>query len=63
MVKKKNKKQKTKTNNNNKNKQKTHLGQEDPLDKGTTTHFSIIAYRISWTEDSVWLWATGSQKV
>ena len=26
------------------------LGQEDPLDKGMTTHSSILAWRISWTE-------------
>ena len=26
------------------------LGQKDPLDKGITTHFSIFAWRIPWTE-------------
>ena len=26
------------------------LGQEDPLEKGMVTHFSILARRISWTE-------------
>ena len=26
------------------------LGWEDPLGKGTATHFSILAWRISWTE-------------
>ena len=26
------------------------LGQEDPLDKGMATHFSILACRIPWTE-------------
>ena len=25
--------------------------QEDPLDKGMATHFSILAWRIPWTED------------
>ena len=25
------------------------LGWEDPLEKGTATHFSILAWRISWT--------------
>ena len=30
--------------------QKT-LGQEDPLEKGMATHFSIIAWRIQWTEE------------
>ena len=24
-------------------------GWEDPLEKGTATHFSILAWRISWT--------------
>ena len=28
------------------------LGQEDPLEKGMTTHFSILAWRIPWTEES-----------
>ena len=27
------------------------LGQEDPLEKGMTTHFSILAWRIPWTEE------------
>ena len=26
------------------------LGQEDPLEKGMVTHFSILAWRIQWTE-------------
>ena len=26
------------------------LGQEDPLEKGMTTHSSILAWRIPWTE-------------
>ena len=25
------------------------LGQEDPLEKGTVTYFSVIAWRIPWT--------------
>ena len=25
------------------------LGQEDPLEKGKVTHFSILAWRIPWT--------------
>ena len=25
-------------------------GQEDPLEEGMTTHFGILAWRISWTE-------------
>ena len=27
------------------------LGQEDPLEKRMATYFSILAWRISWTED------------
>ena len=28
-----------------------NLGGEDPLEKGTATHSSILAWRISWTEE------------
>ena len=28
-----------------------YLGREDPLEKGTATHFSILAWRIPWTEE------------
>ena len=27
------------------------LGREDPLEKGMATHSSVIAWRISWTEE------------
>ena len=27
------------------------LGQEDPLEKGMTTHSSVLAWRIPWTEE------------
>jgi len=27
------------------------LGQEDPLEKGMAIHFSILAWRIPWTEE------------
>ena len=27
------------------------LGGEDPLEEGTTTHSSILAWRIPWTEE------------
>ena len=27
------------------------LDQEDPLEKGMATHFSILAWRIQWTEE------------
>ena len=28
-----------------------YLGWEDPLEKGMATHFSILAWRIPWTEE------------
>ena len=31
------------------------LGQENPLEKGMATHSSILAWRISWTEEPGWL--------
>ena len=39
------------------------LGQEDPLEVGTATQSSILAWRIPWTEESGGLWPTGSQRV
>ena len=27
------------------------LSQEDPLEKGMTTHFSVLAWRMPWTEE------------
>ena len=27
------------------------LGWEDPLEEGTETHFSVLAWRIPWTEE------------
>ena len=27
------------------------LGREDPLEKGMSTHFSILAWKIPWTEE------------
>ena len=30
-------------------------GQEDPLEQGMATHSSILAWRISWTEEPGWL--------
>ena len=38
-------------------------GQEDPLEKGMATHSSILAWRISWTEESGGLQFMGSQRV
>ena len=39
------------------------LGQEDPLEEGMATHSSILAWRISWTEEPGGLQSTGSQRV
>ena len=39
------------------------LGQEDPLEKGMATHSSILAGRISWTEELGQLQSMGSQGV
>ena len=38
------------------------LGQEDPLEEGTATHYSMLAWRIPWTEEPGGLPSTGSQK-
>ena len=27
------------------------LGQQDPLEEGMDTHFSVLAWRIPWTEE------------
>ena len=39
------------------------LGQEDPLEKEMATHSSILAWRISWTEEPGGLQSMGSQRV
>jgi len=39
------------------------LGQEDPLEKGMATHSSILAWRISWTEEPGGPQSMGSQRV
>ena len=39
------------------------LGQEDPLEKGTATHSSILAWRIPKTEEPARLQTMGLQKV
>ena len=36
------------------------LGWEDPLEKGNTTHSSILAWRILWTEETSELHSMGS---
>ena len=39
------------------------LGQEDPLEEGTATHSSILAWRIPWTEEPGGLQTMGSHRV
>ena len=39
------------------------LGCEDPLEKEMATHFSILAWRISWTEEPDGLQSVVSQRV
>ena len=39
------------------------LGVENPLEKEIATHFSILAWRIPWTEEPGGLQSTGSQKI
>ena len=39
------------------------LGLEDPLEKGMATHSSILAWRISWTEEAGGLQSMRSQRV
>ena len=39
------------------------LGWEDPLEKEMATHFSILAWKISWTEEHGGLQTMGLQRV
>ena len=39
------------------------LGREDPLEKGMATHFSILAWRIPWTEKPDGLQSMGLERV
>ena len=39
------------------------LGWEDPMEKRMSTHISILAWRILWTEEPGGLQSTGSQRV
>ena len=39
------------------------LGWEDPLEKGTVTHFSILTWKFPWTEEPGRLQYMGSQRV
>ena len=38
------------------------LGQEDPLEEGVATHFSVLAWRIPWTEEADGLQSMKSQR-
>ena len=40
-----------------------YLGQEDPLEEGTATHSSTLAWRIPQTEEPGGLHSIGSQRV
>ena len=39
------------------------LGEEDPLEKEIATHFSILAWKIQWTEKLGGLQSMGLQRV
>ena len=39
------------------------LNWEDPLEKGMATHFSVLSWRIPWTEEPGGLQSMGSQRV
>ena len=39
------------------------LGQEDPLQKGMATHFSVLALKIPWTEEPGGLQSMGCKKL
>ena len=39
------------------------LGWEDPLEEGVVTHFSILAWRLPWTEEPGGLQFIGSHRV
>ena len=39
------------------------LGREDPLEEGMAAHSSILAWRITWTEELGGLQSMGSQRV
>ena len=44
-------------------KQVQSLGQEDPLKEGMATHFSILPWRIPWTEEPGGIPSMGPQRV
>ena len=43
--------------------QETSLGRDDPLEEGTATHSSVLAWRILWAEEPGWLQSMGLQRV
>jgi len=40
-----------------------YLGREDPLEKGKATHSSVLAWRVTWTEEPGRRQPMGSQRV
>ena len=43
--------------------QEDHVGWEDPLEKGMTTHSIILFWRIPWTEEPGRLQSMGLQRI
>ena len=43
--------------------QKHRFDPEDPLEKGMTTHSSVLAWKIPWTEEPGGLQSMGPQRV
>ena len=39
------------------------LGQEEPLEKETATHSSVLAWEIPWTKEPCGLQSAGSQRI
>ena len=39
------------------------LGWEDPLEEGMETHYSILAWRVPWTEEPGGLQSMGMQEI
>ena len=39
------------------------LGWEDPLEKGVAIHYTILAWRIPWAQETGGLQSVGSQRV
>jgi len=39
------------------------LGREDPLEKGMATQFSILSWRVPWSEEPGGIYSMGSQRV